>query len=172
MTTEPVKQAPKSLNSPTGTVSARKTISIKNFNVHQKIGSPMPEVLEVNESEVFTFEKFEKAWAEYLNQLMKQKKMTWYAMMKRNIPKINENLLIEFVLDHKGQEPEFSEFRVEFLSYLRQVLNNGKIEMEAVIRQDTSAKIPITPAEKLEELMKKNPVLKKFTDDLGLEISL
>jgi len=93
-------------------------------------------------------------------------------MVKRNVPKINENLLIEFVLDHKGQESEFNEFRADFLSFLRQALNNGKIQMEAVIRQENTAKIPVTPAERLEELMKKNPSLKKFTDSLGLEITL
>lgn len=167
-----VKPVAKPMSSSSGTAIPRRTISIKNFHAQQNKEYTAPEVLEVNESEGFTTEKFEKVWAEFLNQLMQQKKMTWYAMMKRNVPKINENLLIEFVLDHKGQEPEFSEFRVEFLSYLRKVLNNGKIEMEAVIRQDTSAKIPVTPTEKLEALMKKNPALKKLTDALGLEISL
>lgn len=165
---EPIKPVAK----PIGSALPRRTISIKNFHAHQSKESSKQEVLNVNELEEFSIEKFEKVWAEYLNQLMQQKKMTWYAMMKRNLPKINENLLIEFVLDHKGQEPEFSEFRVNFLSYLRKTLNNGKIEMEAVIRQDTSAKIPVSPAEKLEELMKNNPALKKLTDALGLEISL
>ncbi len=169
---EPVKSFTNPIHSSSSKAVPRRTISIKNFHAQQNKESTTPEVLEVNESEGFTTEKFEKVWAEYLNQLMQQKKMTWYAMMKRNVPKINENLTIEFVLDHKGQEPEFSEFRVEFLSHLRKVLNNGKIEMEAVIRQDTTAKIPVTPAEKLEALMKKNPALKKLVDHFGLEISL
>lgn len=128
--------------------------------------------MEVNESESFSAEKLEQAWADYLNWLMQQKKMSWYAMVKRNIPKINDNLLIEFVLDHKGQESEFNEFRADFLTFLRQALNNGKIQMEAVIRQDNTAKIPVTPSERLEELMKKNPSLKNLTDSFGLEISL
>lgn len=150
----------------------RKTISVKNFQAQQKKEQNTFEALEVHESETFSAEKLEKVWAEYLNRLMQQKKMSWYTMVKRNIPKVNNNLMIEFVLDHKGQESEFNEFRADFLSFLRQELQNGKIQMKSVIRQDNKAKIPVTPSEKLEELMKKNPALKKLTDSLGLEITL
>lgn len=150
----------------------RKTISVKNFQAQQKKEQNAFEALEVNESETFSAEKLEKVWAEYLNRLMQQKKMSWYAMVKRNIPKVNNNLMIEFVLDHKGQESEFNEFRAEFLTFLRQALNNGKIQMEAVIRQDNTPRIPITPSERLEELNKKNPSLKNLIDSFGLEILL
>lgn len=156
----------------TGTAIPRKTISVKNFQAQQKKEQNVFEALEVNESETFSAEKLEKVWDEYLNRLMQQKKMSWYTMVKRNIPKVNDNLLIEFVLDHKGQELEFNEFRADFLTFLRQELQNGKIQMEAVVRQDNKAKIPVTSSEKLEELMKKNPTLKKLTALLGLEISM
>ena len=147
----------------------RKTVSIKNFVPDKKAEQNALEAVNVEDSQPFTLDDLNRQWQVYSDNLEKNGKMNWLAMIKRNQPNINEDGVIEFALDHIGLEPEYLQLKVDFLSFLRTTLKNGKINLEVVVRQHNTEKNPVTGDEKLEFMSKKNPAILHLKNLFDLE---
>ncbi len=153
----------------TETPVKRKTVSIKNFVPDKKAEEHTLEAIHVEDSHPFTLDDLSRQWQLYSEELEKNGKMNWLTMIKRNQPNINENGVIEFALDHIGLEPEYLQLKVDFLSFLRTALKNGKINLEVVVRQHNTEKNPVTGDEKLEFMSKKNPAILHLKNLFDLE---
>jgi DNA polymerase-3 subunit gamma/tau len=163
-----IKQKETSTNKTENPVK-RKTVSIKNFVPDKKAEQQTLEAIYVENSHPFTLDDLSRQWQLYSEELEKNGKMNWLAMIKRNQPNINEEGVIEFALDHIGLEPEYLQLKVDFLSFLRTTLNNGKINLEVVVRQHNTEKNPVTGDEKFEFMSKKNPAILHLKNLFDLE---
>ncbi|NJM24354.1 MAG: hypothetical protein HC859_01330 [Bacteroidia bacterium] len=77
---------------------------------------------------------------------------------------------IKLLLNNAIQETTFNDLRVELLSFLREQLRNGLVQISYEIRvEETSKKVMYTPREKLDYLTEKNPLVKLLKDRLGLD---
>lgn len=77
---------------------------------------------------------------------------------------------IKLILNNPIQETTFNDLRVELLSFLREQLRNGLVQISYEIRvEEASKKVMYTPREKLDYLTEKNPLVKQLKDRLGLD---
>ncbi|MGR3810398.1 hypothetical protein [Jiulongibacter sp. NS-SX5] len=64
----------------------------------------------------------------------------------------------------------FHELKQEILDFVRKEINNGELQLEARLVAEVKEAKPRTEQEKFKAMVEKNPALKTFKDDLGLDL--
>ncbi|WP_304232605.1 hypothetical protein [Jiulongibacter sediminis] len=64
----------------------------------------------------------------------------------------------------------FHELKQEILDFVRKEIKNGSIQIDARLIAEVKEAKPRTEQEKFKAMVEKNPVLKTFKDDLGLDL--
>lgn len=145
----------------------RKTISIKNYKPPEE--KKIIQVMDVQENEAFTLVQMTDAWEAFAEKLKMQGKMSFYSLVKRNIPQKTDNP-IPFLLDHLSQLPEYEELGSLLINYLRQTLKNGTITLQLGEREQTTLSAPLTIEDKFQLMAEKNPTLHALRKALYLKI--
>ena len=85
-------------------------------------------------------------------------------------PTLQENYYFEVAVHNPGQQEELINTAIHILPFLRQHLNNSRIQMRVRIVEGNEKHLAYTSTEKLELLMKINPTLGRLRDEFNLTL--
>ena len=85
-------------------------------------------------------------------------------------PTLQENYYFEVAVHNPGQQEELINNAIHILPFLRQHLNNSRIQMRVRIVEGNEKQLSYTSTEKLELLMKINPTLGRLRDEFNLTL--
>ena len=85
-------------------------------------------------------------------------------------PTLQENYYFEVAVHNPGQQEELINNAIHILPFLRQHLNNSRIQMRVRIVEGNEKHLAYTSTEKLELLMKINPTLRRLRDEFNLTL--
>lgn len=85
-------------------------------------------------------------------------------------PTLQENYYFEVAVHNPGQQEELINNAIHILPFLRQHLNNSRIQMCVRIVEGNEKHLAYTSTEKLELLMKINPTLGRLRDEFNLTL--
>lgn len=85
-------------------------------------------------------------------------------------PTLQENYYFEVAVHNPGQQEELINSAIHILPFLRQHLNNSRIQMRVRIVEGNEKHLAYTSTEKLELLMKINPTLGRLRDEFNLTL--
>ena len=85
-------------------------------------------------------------------------------------PTLQENYYFEVAVHNPGQQEELINNAIHILPFLRQHLNNSRIQMRVRIVEGNEKHLAYTSTEKLELLMKINPTLGRLRDKFNLTL--
>ena len=85
-------------------------------------------------------------------------------------PTLQENCYFEVAVHNPGQQEELINNAIHILPFLRQHLNNSRIQMRVRIVEGNEKHLAYTSTEKLELLMKINPTLGRLRDEFNLTL--
>lgn len=85
-------------------------------------------------------------------------------------PTLQENYYFEVAIHNPGQQEELINNAIHILPFLRQHLNNSRIQMRVRIVEGNEKHLAYTSTEKLELLMKINPTLGRLRDEFNLTL--
>ena len=85
-------------------------------------------------------------------------------------PTLQENYYFEVAVHNPGQQEELINNAIHILPFLRQHLNNSRIQMRVRIVEGNEKHLAHTSTEKLELLMKINPTLGRLRDEFNLTL--
>ncbi len=117
----------------------------------------------------FTHEELLKAWTDIALSYKKESLALFMAMTGKK-PELGKDLLLKISVDNAIQQDLINDKKPEILATLHKALNNHYIDIKAEINKNNKKQKAYLPAEKLQELINKNPDIKKLKDSLGLDI--
>ena len=85
-------------------------------------------------------------------------------------PTLQENYYFEVAVHNPGQQEELINNAIHILPFLRQHLNNSRIQMRVRIVEGNEKHLAYTSTEKLELLMKINPTVGRLRDEFNLTL--
>ena len=85
-------------------------------------------------------------------------------------PTLQENYYFEVAVHNPGQQEDLINNAIHILPFLRQHLNNSRIQMRVRIVEGNEKHLAYTSTEKLELLMKINPTLGRLRDEFNLTL--
>lgn len=155
-----------------GTITSR-TISIKPENHRPKPQAGQEDPLangDLPEKE-FSQEKLDKVWAYYTESIAGQYP-NFYSILSARKPLLKENFLLEMQLDNRAQEITLRDRKADLLDFLRNELQNQKIQLDTILNETASQSRAYTPEEKYKAMAEKNPALNNLKESLDLELEL
>lgn len=108
-------------------------------------------------------------WDEYADKL-KNDSPHLYSTLKSSRPVLQSGWNITFTLGNKVLEDELSLRKTEMMEFLRERLNNYKIQLQTSVAETQQTMKPYTDKEKYEMMAGKNPALRTLREELDLEI--
>lgn len=114
----------------------------------------------------FSQEDLLKYWEAYIQTL--DKKVYLKNTMINCKPVLQENYYFEVAVYNPGQQEELINGAIDILSYLRTHLKNTRVQMRVRIIESNEKHLAYTSTEKLEHLLRVNPVLAKLKDEFNL----
>ena len=120
--------------------------------------------------DTFTEEKLLHAWESYVAQLDKQGKKIMASNLSADTPKLKENHGIWIELPNETMKKEIERESYPLMEYLKETLNNHKIELHISVNETTAKKYAFTPIEKYEKLKEKNPQIDILRKTFDLDI--
>lgn len=109
-----------------------------------------------------------REWANYAATI--DKKVYLKNTMINCKPTLQENYYFEVAVHNPGQQEELINNAIHILPFLRQHLNNSRIQMRVRIVEGNEKHLAYTSTEKLELLMKINPTLGRLRDEFNLTL--
>jgi len=167
---KPVKQP---VEKPTLNIKSRRpsALSLKSLDQKEKIKAK-DNSKESNENlpqDVFTNETFLKTWHSYLAFLERTGEKLMLSILKAEKPKVNGSS-IELVFPNKVMEASFNKGKSNLIKYLRQELNNFKIDIKVLVNESVAKEYIYTSQEKYQALKKKNPNLELLKKTFKLDL--
>ncbi|WP_297908691.1 DNA polymerase III subunit gamma/tau [uncultured Parabacteroides sp.] len=145
-------------------------ISMKEIGVEK----PKPQVAQPTAAAVkevvapFDNETLIREWDNYAATI--DKKVYLKNTMINCKPTLQENYYFEVAVHNPGQQEELINNAIHILPFLRQHLNNSRIQMRVRIVEGNEKHLAYTSTEKLELLMKINPTLGRLKDEFNLTL--
>ena len=109
-----------------------------------------------------------REWDNYAATI--DKKVYLKNTMINSKPTLQENYYFEVAVHNPGQQEELINNAIHILPFLRQHLNNSRIQMRVRIVEGNEKHLAYTSTEKLELLMKINPTLGRLRDEFNLTL--
>ena len=116
----------------------------------------------------FSQNQLEEAWARFIKVHTNNMPSFTSALNKYKPEKKNETV-IKFQIDNKIVAGDKEKSKI-LLGFLKKELQNISITLEPVVIENDKNKVAYTDKEKYDKMVKNNPSLQKFKDQLGLEI--
>ena len=120
-------------------------------------------------SDAFNEEKVVNLWKQFTEQLIKQGKRSVASIMNANIPTAKGNE-IHFALPNSLMKDQLHRSRTPLLKYLREQLNNFKVEIIVEVNEVETKRFAYTPNEKYDKLKEKNSALELFKKTFDLDL--
>lgn len=147
-------------------------LSLKSLTQKREEVSNKPKV-ETNLKDLpkkpFTKEELLNLWQTYINELNKKGEKLLASMLNSNIPEVHTNTLT-FTLPNSRMESSLLKSKPRVLRYLREKLQNFKIDFKIIINEEFEKKFAYTPKEKYEVLLEKNPLIATLKKTFDLDV--
>lgn len=145
--------------------------SLKGFNQQNKVKKTVvQENFDNHPRDVFSEEKLQMLWREYVNILIKKGERSMASIIGTDIPKLGQQYKISFTVPNKLMEDQFKKGRSKLLNFLREKLNNYGISITVILNEAVEKKFAYTPDEKYKKLKEKNPLLEKLRQTFELDL--
>ncbi len=120
----------------------------------------------------FTMADLWKVWDQYANRIKAEDKQSYYVTLTQHKPILKENFQIELKIHNHVQQSDIDSDRSNLLEFLRESLQNWRIQFKAVIdEEDLNDGVSLyDPYKKYEAMIKDNPALATMKDKLDLDI--
>lgn len=82
---------------------------------------------------------------------------------------LKDNMLTLFLVNSTLMEL-FHELKQEILDFIRKDIGNDSLQISAILTAEKKEAKPRTEQEKFKAMLEKNPALKNFKDELGLDL--
>jgi DNA polymerase III subunit gamma/tau len=155
-------------------VTGRPGISItENLKPKEKkteVANKEPETMMSGKKE-FSQRELEIVWEEFAAQLKKTGRYSLHTSLTKRKPFLIENSIVEFLLDNSAIEKDITDIKMELMTYLRQNLGNGSIQLNTAIDKSAVSETKIyDPKEKYRRLVEKNPALQELKNKFDLDL--
>ena len=150
---------------------ARKTARPMGISMKEKPKQQTVQQATTNVKEVvtpFDNDSLVREWDNYAATI--DKKVYLKNTMINCKPTLQENYYFEVAVHNPGQQEELINNAIHILPFLRQHLNNSRIQMRVRIVEGNEKHLAYTSTEKLELLMKINPTLGRLRDEFNLTL--
>jgi len=165
----PGSEAPKADLKNTG--RRRSNLSLKSIERKTEIAKidVVYDEVEGLPTDAFSENKLLLFWESYINNLIENGKKSLASIMNSNAPRL-ENGIIHFQLPNAMMKDQLYRAKFPLVKYLREKLNNFKIDLIVDVNEEETKKFAYTPDEKYQKLKEKNSALEllKKTFDLDL----
>ena len=111
--------------------------------------------------EPFSQDELSDKWRKFAYSV-KLKDLDLYSTLTVNEPVLKEGFLVQLAIFNQAQAVDVNNKKVELLHYLRNQLNNTKIDLELVIDKEAETKGVYTIKDKYEKLVEINPAVDLF----------
>jgi hypothetical protein len=118
-------------------------------------------------TEPFSQDDLSDRWRKFAYSV-KLKDLDLYSTLTVNEPVLKEGFLIQLAIFNQAQAVDVNNKKVELLNYLREQLNNTKIDLELVIDKEAETKGVYTIKDKYEKLVEINPAVDVFRKKFDL----
>lgn len=149
----------------------RSALSLKSIERKKEVSKIEVEFEEVDglPVDVFSESKLLLLWEKYINKLLDRGKKSVASIMNSNVPRL-ENGIVHFQLPNALMKDQLDRAKPPLVKYLREKLNNYKVDIVIDINEEETKKYAYTPEEKYQKLKEKNNALEllKKTFDLDL----
>jgi DNA polymerase-3 subunit gamma/tau len=120
-------------------------------------------------SDPFTNEQLISYWNNYIEKLQEAGKKSVASIMNANTP-IVKGYEIHFDLPNTLMKDQLVRSKTKLLKYLREGLNNFKIDIVIEVNEEETKKYAYTPHEKYEKLKEKNKAIELFKKTFDLDL--
>jgi hypothetical protein len=117
-------------------------------------------------TEPFTAEQLAAKWSEFLSQLTDRPNLR---STLSNVPEIMEGNKLLLKIGNSIQEQEIRLVKPELVSWLRKELRNSGIEMITQLEKIETERMIFSDSEKMQMMMKKNPLLYDLKQKFNLD---
>ncbi len=108
-------------------------------------------------------------WNSYIEKLLAQGKKSVASIMNANVPSVKDNR-IHFPLPNTLMKNQLERASTPLLKYLREKLNNYKIEIKIDVNEEETKKYAYTPQEKYQKLKQKNKKIELLKKTFDLDV--
>ncbi|MBE0423732.1 MAG: DNA polymerase III subunit gamma/tau [Lutibacter sp.] len=117
----------------------------------------------------FSESKLLLLWEEYINLLTDEGKKSVASIMNSNVPRL-ENGMIHFQLPNAMMKDQLDRAKFPLVKYLREKLNNYKLDVVVDVNEEETRKYAYTPDEKYLKLKEKNSAIELLKKTFDLDI--
>jgi DNA polymerase-3 subunit gamma/tau len=117
----------------------------------------------------FTEQEVQVYWKKYAERLNHQGKKSAASIMNASIP-ITKGNEIHFELPNTLMKDQLNRAKIPLLKYIREKLNNFKIELLIEVNEQEEKKYAYTPQEKYQKLKEKNNTIELFKKTFDLDV--
>jgi DNA polymerase-3 subunit gamma/tau len=153
-----IKRRPSSLS--LTSINREKEISKLDVNFEEIEGMPTDSFVE-NEAV--------RLWNSYIEKLLSQGKKSVASIMNASIPTVKDDC-IHLALPNSLMKNQLERARVPLLKFLRENLNNYKIDIIIEVKEEITKKYAYTPQEKYQKLKEKNIKIELLKKTFDLDI--
>ena len=118
----------------------------------------------------FTENELQTAWKDFQKFLIKKGEKSIASILATDIPTLQENFHIQFILPNKLMEDQLKQVKPKLIKFIRESLNNYGISLNIVVNETIEKKFAYTPQEKYNKLLEKNAFLKDLKDTFQLDL--
>lgn len=163
---------PKRSDTPLQNSSERKT-SFNLKTIFDKVEEEKPVVEKAQDlpKQLFSEQDVMNCWDFFLTELQAQQKIPVYNALHTGKVKLKEDFKILFEFNSGSLVNEFDLEKDNLMRLMRERLNNYSIEFETQINHKATQNFVKTKADVFNEMVKKNPILLKMKDEMGLDIN-
>ena len=172
VTTEPVAAATSVVSAPKPAPIGVRPQSISIIKPKQveviKTDTEQKEIIEqISTTNAFTDEDFIKAWSTFINTLPLEKKVG-FTNLDLPVRKTVSNF--EVLVNNVMQDNEINRLLSDAVQFIRKQLSNTNISIATKIAEESEIQRSLTPEQRYNEMVAKNPQLEQFRKMLSLEI--
>lgn len=117
----------------------------------------------------FSESKLLLLWEEYINLLTEEGKKSVASIMNSNVPRL-ENGMVHFQLPNAMMKDQLDRAKFPLVKYLREKLNNYKLDVVVDVNEEETRKYAYTPDEKYQKLREKNNAIELLKKTFDLDI--
>lgn len=123
-------------------------------------------------ADAFDLNQLWEAWKAYAAKINQAGKQSYYVTLTKHDPVMVETNQIEFLVDNHVQVSDLNEDKGNLLDFLREKLNNWRIQLKVVI-DESDAKDGDSlydPSDKFAAMVEKNPLLNELKNRFDLDV--
>ncbi|MFA5297402.1 MAG: DNA polymerase III subunit gamma/tau [Lutibacter sp.] len=152
-------------------IPRRSSLSLKSLERKTEVSKIEVDFEEVEglPADVFSESKLLQFWEEYRNLLLEKGKKSVVSIMNSNVPKL-ENGIVHFRLPNTSMKDQLDRTKPALVKYLREKLNNYKLNIVTEVNEEETKKYAYTAEEKYQKLLEKNSAIGLLKKTFNLDL--